>query len=70
MARWKQENVQDAWRLFVAEGVRMVSESAARFAGGPYMTAKWGDIINPKPEETRTPQQVIDHVLARLKEVK
>lgn len=33
------------------------------------MTAKWDDIVNPKPEETRTPEQVVEHVLGRLKEV-
>ena len=53
----------------MAEGVRMISESTAKFAGGPYMTVKWADIIDPKPAETRTPEQVIDHVLGRLKEV-
>lgn len=30
------------------------------------MTAKWGDIIDPKPTETRTPEQVVDDVLKRL----
>lgn len=56
----------DAWRLYVAESVRMVSESTAKFAGGSYMTAKWADIVNPKPVETRTPEQVIEQVMQRL----
>lgn len=53
----------------MAEGVRMITESTAKYAGGPYMTVKWADIINPKPVETLTPEQVIDQVMARLKEV-
>lgn len=61
--------MDDAWKLFVAEGVRMISESSAKYAGGPYMALKWADVLNPKPVETRTPEQVIDHVLGRLKEV-
>lgn len=61
--------MQDAWRLYVAEGVRMITESTAKYAGGPYMTAKWSDIVNPKPVETRTPEQVINQVMTRLKEV-
>jgi len=48
----------------------MVSESTARFAGGPYITAKWADIVNPQPEETRTAEEVIDHVLQGLRGVK
>lgn len=61
--------MQDAWRLYVAEGVRMIAENTAKFAGGSYMTAKWADIVNPKPVETRTPEQVIEQVMTRLKEV-
>lgn len=53
----------------MAETMRCISESAAKFAGGPYMTAKWANIINPKPVETRTPEQVIEQVMTRLKEV-
>lgn len=33
------------------------------------MPTKWADIINPKPVETRTPEQVIDQVMDRLKKV-
>ncbi len=66
---WAREQKSEVWRLYVAETLRCISESTAKFAGGPYMTAKWADIIDPKPIETRTPEQVIDRVLGRLKEV-
>lgn len=61
--------MQDAWRLYVADGVRMISENTAKFAGGQYMKARWADILDPKPIEERTPEQVVGHVLGRLKEV-
>lgn len=64
-----QEQKNEAYRLYVAETLRCISESTAKFAGGPYMTAKWDDIINPKPVETRTQEQIIDQVMTRLKEV-
>lgn len=53
----------------MAEGIRMAGESCAKFSGGSYMAMKWADIIDPKPVETRAPEQIIDHVLGRLKEV-
>jgi len=46
----------------------MVSESTARFAGGTCLTAKWADIVDPPPEETRTAEEVIAHVLQGLRE--
>lgn len=64
-----KECEKSAWDLYIAETLRCISESTAKYAGGPYLTAKWGDIINPKPVETRTPEQVIEQVMARLKEV-
>lgn len=55
--------------MYVADALRCISESTAKFAGGQYIAVKWSDIINPPKEETRTPEQVIDFVMGRLKEV-
>lgn len=60
---------KEAWNIYIAETLRCISESTAKFAGGPYVTTKWADILNPPKEETRTPEQVIDFVMGRLKEV-
>lgn len=59
--------MQDAWKMYMAEGVRMITENTAKYAGGPYITIKWADIINPKPVEIRTPEQVIHQIMTRLK---
>lgn len=61
-----KECEKNAWKLYIAETVRCISGSSAKFAGGPYITVKWDDIINPKPVETRTPEQVIDQIMKRL----
>lgn len=66
---YAQEQKGEAYKLYIAETLRSISESTAKFAGGSYMAAKWADVTNPKPEETRTPEQVINHVLGKLKEV-
>lgn len=44
-----------------------ISESCARYAGGPYMPVKWDDFINPKPQETRTPDEVKNYMLKKLR---
>lgn len=44
----------------------MLTENTAKLAGGPYLTVRYTDIIHPKPEETRTADEIIDHVLKGL----
>lgn len=57
-----ERNRREAFRLYLAEAARCVSESCARYAGGPYLTVKWADVINPKPTEARTPEEVVGHM--------
>jgi hypothetical protein len=46
----------------------MMGENVARVAGGGYVSVKYADIIDPKPEETRTPDQIIDGLRAKIKQ--
>lgn len=66
---FSKEQKDAAWRLYVAETLRCISESSAKYAGGPYMPVKWADILNPPQEETRTPEEVVEYMKNRLKEV-
>lgn len=69
MASWGNHNTQEAYRIYIAEAMRCISESVSKFSGGPFIVKKWADITNPKPEDTRSPGEVIDHMKERLKEV-
>ena len=42
--------------------LRIISENTAHFAGGSYIRTRWADIAHPKPEETRTKDEIIDHM--------
>lgn len=41
--------------------------NTARFAGGYELHRRWWDIIDPKPEETRTAAQVIAGLRAQMR---
>ena len=69
MAYWFDKAERDAYRMYVGEILRLAYENTANFARGTYMTAKWSDVINPPKEDTRTPEEVIDHVKRQIKEV-
>ena len=43
------------------------ANNAARFAGGYEINRRWVDVIDPKPEETRTAGQVIAGLRAQMR---
>ena len=46
----------------MADCLRMVTESEAGFARGPYMKIRWADLIKPQKVETRTGEEIIGHM--------
>lgn len=68
-ASWAEKNERDAYKAYISEALRMISESTAKYAGGLYMSMKWLDVINPPKTETRTQEQVVQHIMNLLKEV-
>jgi hypothetical protein len=45
-----------------------LTENTAKSAGGSYLSKSYLDIINPPPPETRTPEQVKQQILGKLKD--
>lgn len=41
----------------------MISENTAKFAGGPYLTARYGDVIHPKKQDTRTGDEIVEDIV-------
>ena len=44
----------------------MISENTAKFGGGFYIQAKLQDILNPKPTDNRTANDIIDGIRKKL----
>lgn len=58
--------------MYVTDALRAISESTAKYAGGPYVQARYADVIKPKPKDTRTGNEIAADVIkkAGLKLVK
>lgn len=54
---------QDAYQIYVADCMRMISENSAKFAGGSYMSVRFGDILHPKPRDTRTGDEIVTDII-------
>ena len=46
--------------------LKILAENSARYAGGSYMKSRYYDLIHPKPEETRTPEEIIGNMKEKI----
>lgn len=65
MARYQSQQRDLAYRIYVSDCLRIISENTAKMFGGSYITAKLADIINPKPVEKRTGEEIAADIIKR-----
>lgn len=44
----------------------MISENASKLVGGSYMSAKFNDVIHPKPVDNRTGEEIVADVINKI----
>ena len=62
-ARFNQHQRDFAYRIYVTDCLRIISENTAKMCGGSYMKAKLADIINPKPVDNRTGEEIAADII-------
>ena len=58
MARYQSQQRDLAYRIYVCDCLRIIGENTAKISGGTYITAKLSDIINHKPVDNRTGEEI------------
>lgn len=61
-----QQMQEAAYRVYVTDALKLIAENTAKFSGGGYLKTRYYDVINPRPEETRTPEEIISSIKAKL----
>ena len=64
-ARFNQHQRDLAYRIYVSDCLRIISENTAKIGGGSYITAKFSDIINPKPVDNRAGEEIAADIINR-----
>ena len=64
-ARFNQHQRDLAYRIYVSECLRMISENAASGGGSSYMAVKFEDVVNPKPVDDRTGEEIAADIIKR-----
>ena len=65
MARFNQHQRDLAYRIYVTDCLRIISENTAKMGGGSYISVKFADIINPKPAGNRTGEEIAADIIKR-----
>ena len=63
MARFNQHQRDLAYRIYGTDCLRMVTENTAKMSQGAYTSARFYDIINPKPVEKRTGEEIAADII-------
>lgn len=56
--------------MYVTDALKAIAENTSRLAGGSYIKVRFADIIDPKPEETRTAGEIIAGIKAKLSKMR
>ena len=64
---FRKEQEEKAVKIYYGECLRIMTENTAKFAGGSYIEAKLQDILDPKPIDNRTADDIIKGIRNKLK---
>lgn len=66
IARYKERSLELAYRVYVTDCLRTLTENTAKFAGGSYITARFFDSIpKNKRDDGRTGEEIAVEVIKR-----
>lgn len=64
---FQKEQEERAIKIYYGECLRAISENTAKIGGGSYIEIKLHDLLNPKPEDNRTKEEIIEGIREKLK---
>ena len=64
---FQKEQEEKAVKIYYAECLRIMTENTAKMGGGSYIEAKLQDILDPKPVDSRTADDIIEGIRNKLK---
>ena len=64
---FQKEQEEKAVKIYYAECLRIMTENTAKMGGGAYIQLKLQDILDPKPVDNRTADDIIEGIRNKLK---
>ena len=63
---FQKEQEEKAVKIYYAECLRSMTENTAKIGGGSYIQVKLQDILDPKPADDRTAEDISDSIRKKL----
>ena len=66
VSKCKEQQKEMAYRIYVTECLRIMTENTAKQSGGSYINKPFADVIgNSKPKDERTAEEIIADITKR-----
>lgn len=62
----KEDMESDAYRIYTARALQILTENTANALGGKTMSISYDDLINPKPVDNRSADEIIDGIRKKI----
>lgn len=66
VALFQKEQEEKAVRIYYAECLRIITENTAKIGGGSVLQMKLQDILDPKPVDNRTTEEIVEGIRKKL----
>lgn len=65
IAKFEEHQKKLAYKVYVSDTLRLISENTAKFSGGSYMKQRWFDFVQDKPKDTRSGNEIAAEVIKK-----
>lgn len=65
-ARHNEYLKEELFRVYVTDALKILTSNTAKYAGGEYLKKTYREAVNPKPEETRSADEIIANIKSKL----
>ncbi len=67
IAFFKKEQHEKAYRNYVTDALKILTENTAKANGGKYLQLRYAELFEPTKEETRSAEEVIENIKEKLR---
>ena len=53
------------FKVYVSDCLRIITENTAKYAGGSFMKMRYSDLIESKPKQEKSAEEIIDDVVKK-----